>query len=396
MDKYETEASYNLAETCVESISLDDLKSLSEENDSQVWSTATKLTYGSIRGSSELRNNLANLYSTKKVFQADNILITPGAIAANLIVFYGLVGKGDHVICHYPTYQQLYEVPRRLGADVDYWRAKEEKKWQLDIEDLKSLLRTNTKMIVINNPNNPTGAIIPRVTLDALIKVAEEHNLIILSDEVYRPLFHSISPGDPSWPPSILSMSYSKTIATGSLSKAYSLAGIRVGWIASRSSEVVEACAQARDYTTISVSQLDDQIATYALSPACIHSLLHRNLQLARRNLELLDKFVESHRWACEWVRPVAGTTAFVKFSSMGSELDDLAFCEQLLKETGAMLSPGGSCFGHGVDFKGFVRFGFCCNTDVLREGLGKLSSFMTTEYKKIPVAAKENASRDE
>lgn len=258
MDNYETNSQFNIAETCVASISLDDLKDLSDDKTSQIWSPATKLAYGSIRGSQKLRSNLANLYSAKRPLPAENILITPGAIAANLIAFYGLIGKGDHVICHYPTYQQLYEVPKSLGAEVDFWQAKEDRKWQLDIEELKTLIRPNTKMIIINNPHNPTGSIVTKATLDALIDIAEKYDLIIHSDEVYRPLFHSISPGAPEFPPSILSLPYSKVIATGSLSKAYSLAGIRVGWIASRSPDIVDACAQARDYTTISVSQLDD------------------------------------------------------------------------------------------------------------------------------------------
>ncbi|MCJ1455288.1 hypothetical protein MMC28_005642 [Mycoblastus sanguinarius] len=385
MDKHETNAQYNIAETCVASISLDDLRGLSDDKSSEIWSPSTKLTYGSIRGSQKLRHNLASLYSSKKPLQAENILITPGAIAANMTVFYGLVGKGDHVICHYPTYQQLYEVPTRLGAEVDLWRAQEDKKWQLDIEELKRLLRPSTKMIIINNPHNPTGAIIPKSTLHGLIEIAEEQNLIIISDEVYRPLFHSISPGSPDFPPSILSLPYTKTIATGSLSKAYSLAGIRTGWIASRSPEIIEACAQARDYTTISVSQLDDQIASFALGPNCIHSLLSRNLQLAKRNLEILEKFVDGHRWACEWVRPVAGTTAFIKFSNLGSEVDDVVLCEQLMEETGVMLCPGSRCFGK--EFKGFVRFGFCCETEVLQTGLEKLKAFMKKGYRKVPLA---------
>ena len=392
MDTHETHAKYNIAETCAASISFDDLRGLSEDKSIEIWSSSTKLTYGTIRGSEKLRTNLANRYSAKKPFQADNILITPGAIAANMTVFYGLIGKGDHVICHYPTYQQLYEVPKRLGAEVDYWKAEESKNWQLDIGELKSLIRPNTRMIIINNPHNPSGAIVPKPTLDLLIEVAEEHDLIVMADEVYRPLFHSVSPGSPSFPPSILSLGYAKTIATGSLSKAYSLAGIRVGWIASRSSEIIEACAQARDYTTISVSQLDDQIAAYALDNNCIHSLLSRNIQLAKRNLEILERFVESHRWACEWVKPVAGTTAFIKISHMGSSVDDVAFCQKLLEDTSVMLVPGSRCFGDGKDFKGFVRFGFCCETDVLEEGLEKMRSFMKKGFRTVPLADEEGA----
>lgn len=392
MDTHETHAKYNIAETCVASISLEDLRNLSDNKTGEICSSSTKLTYGSIRGSEKLRTNLANLYSARKPFQAANILITPGAIAANMTVFYGLIGKGDHVICHYPAYQQLYEIPRRMGAEVDYWRAEESKKWQLDIKELRSLIRPNTRMIIINNPNNPSGAIVPKKTLDLLIEAAEEHNLIVMADEVYRPLFHSISPGSEDFPTSVLSLGYAKTIATGSLSKAYSLAGIRVGWIASRSAEIIEACAQARDFTTISVSQLDDQVAAYALGNNCIHSLLSRNIQLAKRNLEILERFVESHRWACEWVRPVAGTTAFIKFSNMGSPVDDVVFCEKLMEDMSVMLVPGSRCFGNGKDFQGFVRFGFCCATDVLEEGLEMMTSFMKKGYRTVPLADEAGA----
>lgn len=117
---------------------------------SKIWNPSTKLTYGSIRGSHQLRSNIASLYSSKSSspINVEHILITPGAIAANISAFYGLIGKGDHVICHYPTYQQLYEAPASLGAEVDFWRAREDGQWQLDIAELEALLRPNTKMII--------------------------------------------------------------------------------------------------------------------------------------------------------------------------------------------------------------------------------------------------------
>ena len=165
-----------------------------------------------------------------------------------------------------------------------------------------------------------------------------------------------------------------------------------MGWIASRSPEIIEACAQARDYTTLSVSQLDDQIAAYALDDNCIHSLLSRNIQLSKRNLEILEGFVESHRWACEWVRPVAGTTAFIKFSKMESPVDDVAFCEKLMEDMSVMLVPGSKCFGDGRDFKGYVRVGFCCYTNVLEEGLQKMRLFMKKGYRTVPLADEQGA----
>lgn len=165
-----------------------------------------------------------------------------------------------------------------------------------------------------SNPNNPTGAIIPKSTLDSLVELAETHDFIIFSDEVYRPLFHSIYPLSPDFPPSVLSLPYTKSLVTGSLSKPYSLAGIRVGWIASCSPKLIAACADARHYTCIPVSQLDDQIAAFALNSSCVHNLLARNLKLAKTNLGIVEAFVTRHPEACQWIKPVAATTAFIKF----------------------------------------------------------------------------------
>jgi len=160
MDKYETTPEVlNIAETCAASISIDDLVALCEDpNIPPPLQTSKKLTYGQIRGSDALRGRLASLYSTRvpSPLSPDNILITPGAIAANFLLLYTLIGPGDHVICVHPTYQQLYAVPESLGAEVSLWKLKKEKKYIPDVEELESLVKENTKMIIINNPNNPS------------------------------------------------------------------------------------------------------------------------------------------------------------------------------------------------------------------------------------------------
>lgn len=198
----------------------------------------------------------------------------------------------------------------------------------------------------------------------------------MFSDEVYSPLFHSL-PGSTEAPPSILSMGYEKTVATGSMSKAFALAGIRVGWIASRDRSIVEAVCAARDYTTISVSQIDDQIASYALSDAVLPALIRRNTSLARANLALLDAFVAKYRRTCSWVRPTAGTTAFVQFRKHGEPVDDGEFVLDVLDKTKVLFLPGTPCFGNGKDFNGYVRIGYVCHTEVLREGLQKLGQYV-------------------
>ena len=220
-----------------------------------------------------------------------------------------------------------------------------------------------------------------------MVGLAKEHGIFILSDEVYQPLLHSVDPADPERPPSILSMGYDKAIATGSMSKAYALAGIRVGWIASRSEELIHTFAKARHYTTISVSQIDDQIAAFATSRPCVDNLLARNTELAKTNLPIIDKFVQDHKDTCEWVKPVAGTTGLIRFSRQGKPVNDVELCKALHDKKGVLVVPGSLCFGDGVEFQGYVRIGYVCETHVLEEGLSEMTEFMRENFSQVPLA---------
>lgn len=232
-------------------------------------------------------------------------------------------------------------------------------------------------MIVINNPNNPFGSIIPENALREIAEFAKARNIILFADEVYRPLYHSLPEGEKP-PPSVLSLGYDKTISTSSMSKAYSLGGIRVGWIATRNTDFMEAIQGARHYTTISVSQLDDQVATYALSNNVRPNLLKRNMDLARKNCDMVEDFISKHKSVCFWKRPTAGTTAMVQFKNRhGKPVKDSEFCLEVLNETGALMMPGSTCFGEGVDFPGYMRIGYACSSEVLETALSKLSTYI-------------------
>jgi len=150
MDHYEVNAKHNLAETCCASVSLKDLQHFSGQ-EKDVIDILHKQTYGAIRGSEGLRSNIANLYSSSSIapLSSENVLVTNGAIQANFLALYSFIGPGDHVICHYPTYQQLYSVPRSFGAEVSLWKSSEKNDWELDLEELKSLIQPNTKLIII-------------------------------------------------------------------------------------------------------------------------------------------------------------------------------------------------------------------------------------------------------
>jgi aspartate/methionine/tyrosine aminotransferase len=239
-------------------------------------------------------------------------------------------------------------------------------------------------MLIINNPNNPSGVRIPTPVLTQIVSFAREHDLILLSDEVYRPLFHTSSARPP---PSALSYDYENILVTASMSKAFSLAGLRIGWIATRSPSIIQRLAEARDHTTISVSSIDDALAAYALSNSVRKPLLRRNNALANENLGLLAALVARYPNVLSWTHPDSGTTAFIQFrkKSKGGTWqpveDDAALCIDILEKTKVMVVPGSRCFGRGVDFPGYVRVGYVCDRNVLVEALSRLDEYIAREF---------------
>ncbi|KAF4422054.1 hypothetical protein F53441_14328 [Fusarium austroafricanum] len=301
MDEYETTPRVlNVAETCAASVSIDDLVGMcSDPKAPGPINTSLKLTYGPIPGSHATRERIAAQCSLEDTrLGAEDIVVTQGAIGANFLVLQPL-GPEDHVICVYPTYQQLYEVPRSIGAEVTLWKLRKDN-FVPNVNELVNLIRENTKMVIINNPNNPTGATIHNNVLERIAQVAKEKR--------HYPLLRRAT-----------TLGYKKTITTGSMSQGYALAGIRVGWIASKDKSIMAAIMAARDYTTISVSQIDDQIARYALSPAVLPSLVDHNLALTRTTSKLVKEFIERYNNICSWVEHTAGTTAFVRSAKMAS-----------------------------------------------------------------------------
>ncbi|KAL4908691.1 hypothetical protein BDW74DRAFT_175373 [Aspergillus multicolor] len=385
---------HNLASSYCASISINELSLLfapgNGDGGKNPWSTilARPMSYGPLKGSEPLRQNISHLYSKDSPdhVPADSILITPGGSLANFIAVYALVGPADHVIVQYPTYQQLYALPAAVGAEVSLWKARQDEGWALHVSELHRLVRPNTKMIILNNPVNPTGAIIPRSQLDAIVALAAQHSITILCDEIYYPLFHSISSTDPERPPSILSLGYQNVIATSTLSKAYSLAGIRIGWIASRDPVILDLCVNARAYALITVSQLDDYLAAFALDPSRVGTLVANNITLVRRNLELVQGLIDRHLSICQWTRPVATPIGFIKLTKSGRPVDDVEFCTRLLQRKSVLLVPGSKCYGNGEEFQGYVRLGFGCQTKQLQEALAALESFLDEEYGDLPV----------
>lgn len=358
MNKYETTCELNLAETCVESLTVAELLDMAGKTDIAAELLPLKLTYGEIEGSARLRNLVAGLYERQKM---ENTVITHGAIGANALVHLTLVERGDRVISVLPTYQQHYSIPESIGADIQILKLTEKTGFLPDLEELKKLATPGTKLIAINNPNNPTGSLMDRAYLEKVVEIARACGAWILCDEVYR---GTDQQGEDGMTASIADL-YEKGISTGSMSKTYSLAGLRLGWIVGPE-ELIHAVSVHRDYNTISVGRLDDHFAAIALENK--DKILKRSHEITRSALAILSDWVDSEP-LISWIKPKSGTTALLKYDLPISSEE---FCLRLLDQKGVMLTPGSA-----MDMEGYLRIGYTNGEDVLKEGLKRISQFL-------------------
>ena len=360
MNEWETRCTYNLAETCVASITINELLALSGRDEADLYELLSmKLTYGDIEGSDRLRAAISKLYANTAI--AD-ITITHGTIAANMLVHKGLVERGDHVVSIIPTYQQHYSIPRSIEANVATLSLEASDGFLPDLDRLRSMVTLETKLIALTNPNNPTGALIERPMLEAIAEVADSVGAYLLCDEVYR---GTSQVGD-GMVPSIVDI-YHRGISTAGMSKVFSLAGLRVGWVVAPK-ELTEKIMIHRDYDTISVGMINDHFAAIALENAS--KVLARSQAITRENLAILDSWITNEP-RVDWVKPRAGTTAMLKLDIPMSSRE---FCIDLLEKTGVMLTPGDA-----FDMEGYVRIGYANEREILEAGLSEMSAYLKT-----------------
>lgn len=359
MNAWEVGAKYNIAETCVDSISMNELFELTGEDKTEFLNRlcARRLSYGDIEGLPEFRKGVCGLYKTLNI---ENIVPTHGASGANHHVFYSLISPGDRVVSIMPTYQQLYSIPESYGADVQILHLSKENNYLPDLEKMRRLVTPETKMICINNPNNPTGALMSEQMLREIVEIARSADAWILCDEVYRHLSQ-----EDDWCPSIVDL-YEKGISVSSMSKVFSLAGLRLGWIATHDMSVVKSCLSHRDYNLVSCGVFDEMLAAAALKHR--DKLLERSRKIVRENLQILDDWVSSEPHV-SYVKPKAGTTALVYYDL---DIPSYEFCEEMYKKTGAFVTPG-DCF----EVPHSMRIGYAYGKQDLIDGLKAISEYI-------------------
>lgn len=361
MNTYEEEAKFNIAETCVEPLTVGELLDMGGERESFYKKLSEKrLTYGAIPGSPELRAEICSLYCTEK--RPENVLVTNGGIGANFLALFSLLRPGDEVVALYPTYQQLYSLPEALGAKVRRLRLESAEGFMPDMEKLRTLITPNTKLIVLNTPNNPTGALFGEETLRGVAGLADRAGAWVLCDEIYRGLEHAASYKIPS-----IADIYDRGIGTSSMSKVYSAAGLRLGWITAREDFIAE-CFKHRDYNIISCGVIDDMLAVIALRNK--EKILRRNLAIVKENAAIVDEWV-NRTPGLSYVKPLAGTTALIKYDM---EIASTEFCRGLYEYNGAFVVPG-ACF----EFENCFRLGYAPERETLLQGLRAVGDYLQT-----------------
>jgi aspartate/methionine/tyrosine aminotransferase len=341
--RYEFAVRHLLCASDVEAWSMADLLALADAETAGLW-RGLGLGYTEAPGHPLLRTEIASLYDS---IEPGEVLVFSGAEEAIFTAANVVLGAGDHAIVVWPSYQSLHAIARAVGADVTLHELRAEDGWRIDVDLLRRQVTPRTKLIVVNVPHNPTGALPDVATYRAVAEIAADAGATFLSDEVYRYLevdpLDRLPAGADVGP---------HGVSVGVMSKSFALAGLRIGWLATHDAQLLDAAARFKDYTTICASAPAEILALVALRAR--DRVLARSRSIVDANLGLLDDFFERRPEQFGWVRPGGGSIGFPVLRA-GVPID--RFTEDLLAAEGVLLAPG-SIFGHpGNHFRlGFGR----------------------------------------
>jgi aspartate/methionine/tyrosine aminotransferase len=339
LDRYEFKAPYLLCCSDCESLSVGNL--LAREPGSEKRFLDLGLGYTESPGDPELRALAADLHGER---DADRALLFAGAEEGIYSFMHVLLEPGDEVVVQWPCYQSLFQIAENIGCRVRKWPVSFAGEWRADIDQLRELTNSKTRLVVINNPHNPTGALMDSSQMREVVFICEKHGAYLFSDEVYRGLEHEVAPL-----PAAAAV-YDRGVSLGVMSKTYGLAGLRIGWAVSRDKHLLGRMQAFKDYTSICNSAPSEFLAKVALKNA--GAIAERNLEIIRSNLALLKDFFARHEDLFEWLPPSAGPIAFPRLVSGDSD----SFCRDLVQETGVLLLPGSV---YGREYAAHFRIGF-------------------------------------
>lgn len=319
-----------------------------------------ELNYPQTNGTSELRQRIAALYPGAT---EDNVLVTTGCAQANFTALVTLLAPGDEIAILLPNYMQIWGIAKNLQLKVNTFSLREETGWRLDVGELQRAVSDHTKLIAVCNPNNPTGHIMSAEEMDAVVGAAERSGAWLLADEVYVGAERESEQETPSfWG------RYGKVLAHGSMSKAYGLPGLRIGWSVT-SAEVAEAMWARQDYITIGNTMLGNKLAAYALAPEVRPRILARTREYIRRGYANFEAWCARHEGLFTYVPPQAAAIAFVRYHLQAGSV---GLVEELIRQEGAYVVPGAH-FG----LEHHLRISYGLPAEYLEDGLERLYRVM-------------------
>lgn len=359
MSKFEQEVEYNLSESGVHPLRLREL--LADDLDMVESLLDTEINYAHANGIPELRENIAALYDGAGL---DSVLVTTGAIEANYNAICTLLEPGDQIAVMLPNYMQIWGLAQNHGLDLRTFRLRQETGWGLDTAGLDDAVTGKTRLIAVCNPNNPTGHVMTDAEMDAVVAAAERAGAWILADEVYAGAERETDEQTPSF-----YGRYEKVVATGSMSKAYGLPGLRVGWVVGPA-DTVDAIWARHEYTSLSATMLSNRLTALALSSHVRPRIIQRTRDYIRKGYPVLEAWMERHPGLFELTPPQAAAIAFIRYRL---PVNSSVLIDRLRREKSVLIVPGDF---FGMDH--FVRISYGLPHDYLTAGLDRIHEMLT------------------
>ena len=359
---WENRVDFNLSESGVHPLRVEELLRSAEEREALLGQA---LVYTQSNGSPELRDRIAALYPGAT---REHVEVTNGGSEANYVSLWNLVEPGDEVVMMVPNYMQPWGLARGFGGIVRPWplreRAAEPRRWEPDLEELERLVSPRTKLILLCNPNNPTGARLTEDELTQVCAVAARHGAWVLSDEIYRGAERDGRETASVWG------RYDRAIVTSGLSKAYGLPGLRIGWIVGPPA-LVASLWSYHDYTTIAPGALSDHLARVALEPERRAGLVARARRIVQENYPVVRDWLADRGDRFDHIPPEAGAIVYVRYQH---GINSTELVDRLSIEKSVLIVPGDH-----FHMDGYLRIGFGSETAYLRDGLDRLHDLLVT-----------------
>jgi aspartate/methionine/tyrosine aminotransferase len=352
---WENVVEYNLSESGVHPLTLRQFLSAEELEEVQ----DIGLGYSQSNGTPELRELISSLYPGAG---ADNVLVTNGSSESNFVLMWKLLERGDEIVFMMPNYMQMGGLVRNFGARLKPLWLREDLAWAPDLTELDKLVTPKTKLVIVTNPNNPTGAVLSGEAMAALVSAASRVGAWLVADEVYQGA-ERVGGTTPSfWG------KYERVLCVNGLSKAYGLPGLRVGWIVGPKEVATQTWAY-HDYTSISAGILSDRVARFALAPGNREKILDRTRSILRRNYPVLESWLTGHSGLFTCLPPRAGAIAYMRYDL---KMNSTELVTRLIHEKSTLVVPGDH-----FEMDHYLRVGFGSEPEYLEKGLARVGELL-------------------